>query len=72
MAVRDGIVKRGKTWSYVVRVKDPETGLSRPRWVGGFASEADAKAARDQARVTARSGQYVNRSPVTVGSYLDQ
>ena len=72
MAVRDGIVKRGKTWSYVVRVKDPETGLSKPRWVGGFASEADAKAARDQARVTARSGQYVNRSPVTVSSYLDQ
>jgi integrase len=72
MAVRDGIVKRGNTWSYVVRVKDSETGLSKPRWVGGFASEADAKAARDQARVTARSGQYVNRSPVTVGSYLDQ
>ena len=72
MAVRDGIVKRGKTWSFVVRVKDPETGLSKPRWVGGFASEADAKAARDQARVTARSGQYVNRSPVTVSSYLDQ
>ena len=72
MAVRDGIVKRGKTWSYVVRVQDPETGLSKPRWVGGFACEADAKAARDQARVTARSGQYVNRSPATVSSYLDQ
>jgi integrase len=65
-------VKRGKTWSYVIRVKDPETGASRPRWVGGFATEADAKAARDQARVTARTGQYVNRNPVTVASYLDQ
>jgi integrase len=57
MAARDGIVKRGKTWSYVVRVHDPETGLSKPKWVGGFASEVDAKAARDQARVTARSVQ---------------
>ena len=72
MSVRDGLVKRGRTWSYVVRVKDPETGVSKPRWVGGFASEADAKAARDQARVTARTGDYVNRSPVTVSSYLDQ
>ena len=72
MSVRDGLVKRGKTWSYVVRVKDPETGLSKPRWVGGFASEADAKAARDQARVTARTGEYVNRSPVTGSGYLDQ
>jgi integrase len=70
--VRDGVVKRGKTWSYVVRVKDPGTGVSKPRWVGGFATEADAKAARDQARVTARTGQYVDRSPVTVASYLDQ
>ena len=70
--VRDGIVKRGQTWSYVIRVRDPETGLSKPRWVGGFQSEADAKAARDQARVTARTGQYVDRNPVTVSSYLDQ
>jgi integrase len=38
----------------------------------GFQSEADAKAARDQARVTARTGQYVDRNPVTVSSYLDQ
>jgi integrase len=70
--VRDGIVKRGKTWSYVIRVKDPGTGLSKPRWVGGFANEADAKAARDQARVTARAGQLVDRSPITMSSYLDQ
>jgi integrase len=70
--VRDGIVKRGQTWSYVIRVKDPETGLSKPKWVGGFQSEADAKAARDQARVTARTGQYIDRNPVTVSSYLDQ
>jgi integrase len=70
--VRDGIVKRGQTWSYVIRVKDPETGLSKPKWVGGFQSEADAKAARDQARVTARTGQYIDRNPVSVSSYLDQ
>src|SRR6516165_8878848 len=30
------------------------------------------KAARDQARVTARTGQLVDRSPITVSSYLDQ
>jgi integrase len=70
--VRDGIVKRGQTWSYVIRVKDPETGRSKPKWVGGFQSEADAKAARDQARVTARTGQYIDGNPVTVSSYLDQ
>ena len=43
--LRDGVMKRGTTWSYVIRVKDPETGISKPRWVGGFATEQDAKAA---------------------------
>jgi hypothetical protein len=47
--LRDGVMKRGTTWSYVIRVKDPETGISKPRWVGGFATEQDAKAARDEA-----------------------
>ena len=34
--LRDGVMKRGQTWSYVIRVKDPETGVSKPKWVGGF------------------------------------
>ena len=55
--LRDGVMKRGTTWSYVIRVKDPETGISKPRWVGGFATEEDAKAARDEARVKARHGE---------------
>ncbi len=68
--VKDGLVKRGATWSYVVRVSDPETGLSKPRWVGGFASESAAKAARDEARVAARRGDYVDRAGITVREYL--
>ena len=51
--LRDGVMKRGRAWSYVIRIKDPETGASRPRWVGGFATEDEAKAARDEARVKA-------------------
>lgn len=49
--LRDGVIKRGRTWSYVIRVKDPEMGVSKPRWVGGFATEQEAKAARDEGRV---------------------
>ncbi|WP_449060817.1 tyrosine-type recombinase/integrase [Planomonospora algeriensis] len=63
-------MKRGTTWSYVIRVKDPETGESKPRWVGGFATEDDAKAARDEARVSARRGEYIDRNAVTVAEYL--
>src|SRR5215469_11138161 len=68
--LRGGVVKRGSTWSYVIRVKDPETGVSRPRWVGGFANEEAAKAARDQARVQAHRGEYIDRNMITVRTYL--
>ena len=69
--LRDGVMKRGTTWSYVIRVRDPETGISKPRWVGGFATEEAAKAARDEARVKARQGEYIDRSSITVAAYLD-
>ena len=69
--LRGGVMKRGRSWSYVIGVKDPETGASRPRWVGGFATEDEAKAARDEARVKARRGEYIGRNQITVTAYLE-
>jgi integrase len=68
--LRGGIIRRGTTWSYVVRVTDPYSGVSRPRWVGGFASEEAAKSARDEARRRGRRGEYVDRNSITVAEYL--
>ncbi|GAA2839670.1 tyrosine-type recombinase/integrase [Kribbella solani] len=68
--LKDGVMKRGKTWSYVIRVIDPETGVSKPKWVGGFAEEDDAKEARDEARRAARRGEYVDRNAITVAEFL--
>jgi integrase len=65
-------MKRGTTWSYVIRVRDAVTGESKPKWVGGFTTEDDAKAARDEARVKARRGEYVDPHTITVGEYLDE
>jgi integrase len=68
--LRDGLMKRGNSWSFVIRVTDARTGMSKPRWVGGFATEAEAKQARDSARVAARHGAYVDKNPITVKQYL--
>jgi integrase len=65
-------MKRGRTWSYVIRLVDPETGTSKPKWVGGFPTEKAAKEARDDARVKARRGEYVDRNRLTVARYLDE
>lgn len=69
--LKDGVIKRGQSWSFVVRVTDA-SGISKPRWVGGFPSEAAAKEARDNARIAARRGQYIDRNRITVESYLTQ
>ncbi|HEV7173559.1 site-specific integrase [Pedococcus sp.] len=69
--LRDGVIRRGSSWSYVIRVTD-SSGANKPRWVSGFRTEADAKAARDAARVAARRGEFVDRSRITVEQYLAQ
>ena len=70
--MRDGIIQRGATWSYVVRERDTETGKTRPRWHGGYATRAKAKAARDAARHQVNKGTYVAPQDLRVGEFLEQ
>lgn len=71
-SLNDGIMKRGRTWSYVVRVSDPVTGKSKPKWVGGFPTAKAAKSARDEARRAASRGEYVEKTRMTVEEYLTE
>lgn len=68
--VRDGIAFTGKSWSYVLRIPDPVTGKTKPKWVGGFDSEDSALLARDEARVSLRKRTYVPPSQRTLGEFL--
>jgi integrase len=70
--MRDGVIKRGATFSYVVREKDPATGKPRPRWIGEFQTRKAAKDARDAARNAVNRGTYVAPQDLTVGAYLDR
>jgi integrase len=70
--MRDGVIKRGATWSYVVREKDPATGKTRPRWYGGFPTRREAKEARDAARTAVHRGTYVAPQDMTVKAYLER
>jgi integrase len=71
-AVKNGVAFTGKGWSYVLRVPDPLTGKTKPRWVGGFTSEKEAKLARDKARVALGTNNYIGSSSLTVGEFLNQ
>lgn len=43
--------KRGDTWTYIVYVKDPETGKRKQKWVGGFRTKKEATDALAKARI---------------------
>jgi integrase len=68
--IKNGIAFTGKSWSYVLRIPNPATGKTKPSWVGGFATEKDAKLARDKARVSLATGDFVPVTSLTVGDYL--
>ena len=70
--MRDGIIQRGTTWSYVVRERDPQTGTTKPRWVGGFPTRTAARKARDSARNAVNKGTYVSPANLSAGEYLDK
>ena len=68
--VSDGIAFTGKSWSYVLRIPDPLTGKTKPKWVGGFDTQESALLARDEARVALRKRTYIPPSERTVGEFL--
>ena len=68
--VKNGIVKRGSKWAYVLRVPDQLTGKTKPQWISGFDSAQSAKVARDKARVLVANRDYVSPTKITVGEYL--
>lgn len=69
--VRNGIAFNGKSYSYVLRIPDPNNGRTKPKWVGGFDSEKSAKLARDKARVALGNRDYTPPTKITVGEYLN-
>jgi integrase len=70
--VKNGVAFTGKGWSYVLRVPDLVTGRTKPKWVGGFATEKEAKLARDKARVALGTNNYIGSTSLTVGEFLNQ
>ena len=68
--MKNGIAKRGSTYTYAIRVPDPKTGKTKSQWVGGFKTENEAKRARDKARVTVANGTYVAPARMTLEEFL--
>lgn len=61
---------RGNSWTYIIYVRDSETGKSKQKWVGGFPTEKAAKKALEQAQAEIRLGIYHEPIHITVEEYI--
>ena len=68
--MRGSVVKRGRTWSYVVDIgRDPESGRRRQRWKGGFPTKREAELALNRAL---NADEVAVAGGLTVACYLEQ
>lgn len=68
--MRGSIVKRGKTYSYVLYLGRDDAGSKRQKWVGGFRTKREAEAALTEALERRRTGMWGDPGRQTVGEYL--
>jgi len=69
--MRGAVVKRGKTYSFVLPLeRDPETGRKRQKWVGGFTTKKACEAALGEALGRVQAGTFAADSGrMTVAVY---
>ena len=70
--MRGAIVKRGKSWSYVLYLGRDQGGKKRQKWVGGFRTRRDAEEALTQSLDRVRTGTWADPGRISVAEYLDQ
>jgi integrase len=69
--MRDGLVKRGDSWYFVLdEPRDPATGKRRQKWVKGGRTREEAKQARNDARARRDRRAWKAPSKLLLGEYL--
>jgi integrase len=70
--MRDGLIKRGGSWYFVLdQPRDPATGKRRQKWVKGGRTRKEAESARDEARDRkGNRGGWKAPSKLRLGEYL--
>lgn len=69
--MKDGVIQRGKTWSYVLRITDPNTLKKKQKWVSGFLTRQDAVDALETAKAQLTLNLYRDNKSKPFGRYID-
>lgn len=71
--MKNGVVKRGKRWSFVVETpRDPVTNKRRPKWYSGYRTRKEAEQARTSVLHNIHTGEYVEPSRMTMKMLINQ
>ncbi len=70
--MRGSVIKRGRTWSYVLYLGRDEDGKKRQKWVGGFRTRREAESAVTEALDRMRTGTWADAGRTTVSEYLEE
>jgi integrase len=70
--MRGSLLKRGRTWSYVLYLGRDNDGHKRQKWVGGFRTRKDAEGALSEALERVRTGTWADPGRQTVGEFLEE
>lgn len=76
--MRNGVIKRGNSYAYVISISDPATGAKRQTWISkdssgrSFANRKEAELARSQAIAAQHAGTFVLPSSATLAEYLPE
>jgi integrase len=70
--MRGSVVRRGKTWSYIVYLGRDAEGRKRQKWKGGFPTKRAAEDALTEFLGRLRTGDYVDAGRKTVGEFLEE
>jgi len=64
--------KRGKAWTYIYYITDPQTGKKASKYKGGFATKKEAEQALKETEAQILMGQYVQDKKTTLEQYINQ
>lgn len=68
--MRGSVMKRGKTWTYVISLGRDASGKKRQKWVGGHRTKKEAEDALTEALERMRTGMWIDPGTTTVGEYI--
>ena len=69
---KDGFQKRGKFWSYRMRIPDPLTGKTKEVRFSGFLTKAEAQSDRKIREAEVLEGRFVKPTKITVKEHFEE